>query len=152
MKKGVRQGLPFSPLIFILSIDILIKKLDGILNGIKIDNKDTTECIVSNSKLSDNKSFKLNSSSPSSITVKSLAFADDIAVFNSNKDDMRNSLQILSEFASFSNLRLNQRKTIIYTNHTASNIEVLKEALPRDLQSVAIMDLPRLTLSTSALL
>lgn len=141
MKKGVRQGLPFSPLIFILSIDILIKKLDGILNGIKIDNKDTTECIVSNSKLSDNKSFKLNSSSPSSITVKSLAFADDIAVFNSNKDDMRNSLQILSEFASFSNLRLNQRKTIIYTNHTASNIEALKEALPRDLQSVAIMDL-----------
>jgi hypothetical protein len=152
MKKGVRQGLPFSPLIFILSIDILIKKLDGILNGIKIDNEDTTECIVSNSKLSDNKSFKLNSSSPSSITVKSLAFADDIAVFNSSKDDMLNSLQILSEFASFSNLRLNQRKTIIYTNHTASNIEVLKEALPRDLQSVAIMDLPRLTLSTSALL
>ena len=87
---GIRQGCPFSPLAFVLSVELL---------AIKIRNSDI-----------------LGIKSPTSgnirhnhIKIKQLA--DDTTLFLNNKEDMVKSYDILKTFQAFSGLKLNREKT-----------------------------------------
>lgn len=93
--KGVRQGLPTSPLIFLLIINLLIIKFSKQLRG-----------------------FDLSDEFPfynQSIKVGNLAFADDIIV-TVYEDEIDKFKKILKDFERISFLKINQTKTNVFTN------------------------------------
>jgi len=82
---GVRQGDPLSPLLFILSLEVLacsIRQNDKI-QGIKIEDE----------------------------VVKISLFADDMTCFLRNKSSYENLIVNLDLFSRFSGLKLNEEKT-----------------------------------------
>ena len=89
---GIRQGCPFSPLAFVLAIELLAIKTRGCKNikGIKHwkkENLSFAEC------------------------VKIALYADDITLMLNDEHDLRHALNILSEFSLFSGLKINKSKT-----------------------------------------
>ena len=87
---GIRQGCPFSPLAFVLAVEIL---------AIKIRNSQVA-------------GIKVPSSIPSQYNyLKIKQMADDTSLFLHNKEDMIVANDILREFLSFSGLRLNIHKS-----------------------------------------
>ena len=83
--RGVRQGDPLSPLLFILSLEVLacsIRQNDKI-QGIKIEDE----------------------------VVKISLFADDMTCFLRNKSSYENLIVNLDLFSRFSGLKLNEEKT-----------------------------------------
>ena len=85
---GIKQGCPFSPLAFVLAVELL---------AIKIRNSSITGVEVP------------HSTATSNLKIKQLA--DDTTLFLKDKEDMNKSLQILSSFERFSGLKLNKDKT-----------------------------------------
>ena len=89
VKCGIRQGCPFSPLAFILAVELLaIKMRNSQLKGIELP------------KLSEE-----------SKTLKIKQLADDTTLFLTDKEDMIVAAKIINDFSVFSNLKLNQGKT-----------------------------------------
>ena len=87
MERGVRQGCPISPLLFILTVELLAIEIrnDDNINGIQIPN--------------------------SNFTVKILQYADDTTLFLKNLIDYREVLSKIKEFSLFSGLELNRSKS-----------------------------------------
>lgn len=100
MNRGVRQGLPFSPLIFNLMIEPLIRQLHNQLNGINYHPHPTYSPDLPQPK--------------SSTQLQVLAFADDIIIFNQDLQDFQHGIAIINLFSRISNLHLNEKKSIIY--------------------------------------
>lgn len=86
--RGVRQGDPLSPYLFLLCAEILaqaIRENDNI-KGIKIEN---TESLISQ-------------------------FADDTALYlDGSKDSFEHCIRVLTQFASISGLTINFQKTVV---------------------------------------
>ena len=83
---GIRQGCPFSPLAFVLAVEILAIRIRNCeINGLDLP---------------------LNNES---IKIKQLA--DDTTLFLKNKEDMLVTENVMTQFATFSGLKLNNRKT-----------------------------------------
>ena len=85
ISRGVRQGDPLSPYIFILVIEVLANYIrnDKQINGIKIKQKE----------------------------LKISLYADDITIFASDKPSAKRVFKVLSDFSECSGLRVNKDKT-----------------------------------------
>lgn len=83
--KGVRQGCPLSPYLFILSTEILSQKIrqDSSIKGIKLLGNE----------------------------IKLSQFADDTNLFCANLNSVENALRIVGEFGNIAGLKLNVKKT-----------------------------------------
>ena len=94
VETGIRQGCPFSPMTFILALEILALKIrnnDEIL-GIKLPNI-----------ITDN--------DPISTILKLAMYADDITMFLSSKQDLEKALECVNQFTDISYLKINTNKT-----------------------------------------
>ena len=85
LSRGVRQGCPLSPYLFILSVEILACKIrqNREIQGIQIFEKE----------------FKISQ------------FADDTSLLCSSCESVKNAIQVLNNFGAVSGLRLNPSKT-----------------------------------------
>ena len=83
--KGVRQGCPLSPYLFILSAELLANKIrqDSTVKGIKIFGNE----------------------------IKLSQFADDTTLFNADLGSLEKTLKIVEDFGKLAVLYLNVKKT-----------------------------------------
>ena len=87
---GIRQGCPFSPLSFVLAVELLaIKIRNSTMEGIELPAS------------SDRRA--------SNLKIKQMA--DDTTLFLKNKEEIKVALSTLKSFESFSGLKLNLKKT-----------------------------------------
>lgn len=89
VKCGIRQGCPFSPLAFVLAVELM---------AIKIRNSNV-------------KGVSLPGTENKSLKVKQLA--DDTTLFLTDTQDIEMVKQIIKDFGRFSGLQLNENKTNI---------------------------------------
>ena len=87
MERGVRQGCPVSPLLFILTSELFMKSIrnDNNIKGIKLPYCQTA--------------------------LKGLQYADDASLFLRDRMDFREVLSKIKKFAVFSGLHMNTNKT-----------------------------------------
>ena len=86
ISRGVRQGCPLSPLLFILAVELLAVKIrqDPDYRGISL---------------------------PDGQEIKISQFADDTTIITENVKSLKPHLQILDRFGNISGLKLNKKKT-----------------------------------------
>uniref|UniRef100_A0A803TVZ8 Reverse transcriptase domain-containing protein n=1 Tax=Anolis carolinensis TaxID=28377 RepID=A0A803TVZ8_ANOCA len=103
INRGARQGCPLSPLIFILTLEILLRSIreDSKLVGIKVDSQE----------------------------IKVRAFADDvICIIENPRDNIRIWLNKIEEFGKLAGFKINKDKSVMLTkNLTPLDLETIKE-------------------------
>uniref|UniRef100_A0A803TA98 Reverse transcriptase domain-containing protein n=1 Tax=Anolis carolinensis TaxID=28377 RepID=A0A803TA98_ANOCA len=90
--KGTRQGCPLSPLLFIMSLEILLNEIrqDSRLRGLKIKNEE----------------YKIR------------AYADDVICIISNPlENIINWIEKIEEYGKLAGLKLNKRKSMVLTKN-----------------------------------
>jgi exonuclease III len=90
---GIRQGCPFSPMGFIVALELLAIRIrfDNNVKGLDFPIP----------------SFAVN---PNTV-LKILMYADDITLFLKDRDDLDRVLKLINDFSTFSNLLMNKNKT-----------------------------------------
>jgi hypothetical protein len=90
MESGIRQGCPFSPLAFVLALELLACRIrsNGGIKGFQFDGEANALRII-----------------------KILLYADDITLLLHDENDMITALQIFEEFSLISGLCINRKKS-----------------------------------------
>jgi len=85
ISRGVRQGCPLSPFLFVLAVELLACKIrqDKEIQGLNIFQKE----------------------------IKVSQFADDTTLLNSNRNSVKRAIKVLDNFGDLSGLTLNPSKT-----------------------------------------
>ena len=101
VERGVRQGYPLSPYLFVLSVEVLanaIRRYSSI-KGISISQNE----------------------------IKLSQYADDTTlILNGSKDTLETSLDVIEKFSKISGLRLNNKKTeALWIGSKATSSELL---------------------------
>ena len=93
LKCGVRQGCPFSPLAFIIGIEMLAIKFrqENQVKGIKVNSRDVTNTQVN--------------------TLKIQLYADDVTLMLNDENDIQHVFNILNDFGNISRLTININKS-----------------------------------------
>ena len=102
--RGVRQGDPLSPYLFVIALNVLLKLLDTAAG------------------------YKVFSYHPKckKVRLTHLSFADDMLIFaKGDLDSIKGIKKILEKFYSFSGLQLNSAKSEIFSSGVSS--ELLRE-------------------------
>lgn len=81
---GIRQGCPFSPLPFIIGIELLAIKLRSNITRLEFTNKRI---------------------------LRLLMYADDMTLFFNNEMDIRKAIDMIDDFTYISGLNLNKNKS-----------------------------------------
>lgn len=108
LSRGIRQGDPLSPYIFILCREPLIRHI----NALSFSPRTNVGLLIS----------------PRGFKVSNLMFADDCFIFaKASKGSARNTLNVLNNFALTSGLKINFNKSSLYfsentTNHIRNDI------------------------------
>ena len=130
---GVRQGLPFSPLLFNLCLEPLLRTLTIKLQGIQLKERLNFQL----SRRSTEKNMH------NTVNTKVLAFADDIVIFNNNFQETKKALSIAENFSKISQLEINFNKSQILTN--SANINNCKYYIKRYIKK----EIPILNINTN---
>ena len=94
VNSGIRQGCPFSPMAFVLSLEIL---------AIKIRNNESIEGIILPNITGD---------ATNTLNILKLAmYADDVTLFLKDQHDLERVMQIIDDFSVISYLKMNKNKT-----------------------------------------
>ena len=86
VSRGVRQGCPLSPLLFVLGVEILAQKI-----------RQSTSC----------RGIQL----PQSVEAKFSQFADDTTLICRDVNALSENMNVLNKFSDISGLKLNKKKT-----------------------------------------
>lgn len=96
--RGVRQGDPLSPKLFIAVLQLIFDKLDWSSNGINVNGKRLTH----------------------------LRFADDIVLFSETSQNLEEMINSLNEESEKVGLKMNQDKTKVMTNSNTNEISLYR--------------------------
>ena len=96
VSRGVRQGCPLIPLLFVLGVEILAQKI-----------RQSTSC----------RGIKL----PQSAKAKISQFADDTTLICRDLNALRENMNVLNKFNEISGLKLNKKKTKAMWIRSAKN-------------------------------
>ena len=93
VKSGIRQGCPFSPLAFIIALEMMALKIrnDPMIKGLKLP--------IANNVVSINTLLKI------------LLYADDVTIFVQDRHELERAIELIDKFSEFSNLKINKNKT-----------------------------------------
>ena len=97
---GIRQGCPLSMLLFSVATDVLSKKISS--------------------------SSSIKGLSLGSASMKLQQYADDTILFLTDPSEVNPALQLIQDFSSHANLRINRKKTIILSNNKHLSDEIKK--------------------------
>ena len=97
---GTRQGCPLSMLLFSIATDILSKKISS--------------------------SSSIKGLSLGSASIKLQQYVDDTILFLTNPSEVNPALQLIQDFSSRANLRINRNKTTILSNNKHLSNEIKK--------------------------
>ena len=89
---GIRQGCPFSPLAFVLAVELL---------AIKIQQCENIKGL----------NYWKARNGPLESIIKIALYADNLTLFLKDEHDMQQALEILAEFSTFSGLEINRMKS-----------------------------------------
>lgn len=94
IETGIRQGCPFSPMAFILGLEILAIKIrnDPSIHGLRLPR----------SQIETNNSIDM---------IKLAMYADDISMLLQGKQDLENAMKLVTDFTKISQLKINKNKT-----------------------------------------
>ena len=92
VEAGIRQGCPFSPLAFVLAVELLAIKIRHCKNIKGLNSWKARNCLLES-------------------IIKIALYADDITLFLKDEQDMQQALQIFAEFSLFSCLEINRKKS-----------------------------------------
>ena len=97
---GIRQGCPLSMLLFSIATDVLSKKISS--------------------------SSSIKGLSLGSASIKLQQYADDTILFLTDQSEVNPALQLIQDFSSHANLRINRKKTTILSNNKHLSDEIKK--------------------------
>jgi exonuclease III len=102
-QRGVRQGCPLSPYLFIIAMEVMNRWLKNVMEGYELKDNDGNNFLINQ-------------------------FADDTSIMlNNNRGAIRQLFKHLQTYGKISGLRINIEKTEIITLGTISETDVPKE-------------------------